>query len=463
LDLEQKQVLELKYQDDDGDRCTLVEASLPDALSFASQRGVLRVTATFKFSQESTNIAPTEGQLEELILSSEFPHADIVSQAEPASAEEGLPSQGTDDDNAIWMCSTCDEANRWERIACNNCGTARLAQFEADPPSEQEGADPAKEADPTTQFEPSVSEDFAEAQRNLIEHLSQARHGSREFLQDARPHVAELAASVSEHFTEAHRNVSEHVSHAHRNVSEQLSDVHGNVSEKLSEAQRTARDHLEHVGPHVAEGVAYFKQQVVEDFQSTSQDMQDAFGPNATEMSAKVRAVVGMAAGIIAAVRLAPLRATRLAVHSVAAAAGKDTSQGDADDVEERQTTTSNADDASSAEFAHFKHQVKNDFQSTRKEVQIAFNCILSEAAVASSLSAADIDQAATPREPSSEQDTPLQQPQTLKTAIPAVVSTAVGGSVALCLAPLRAARFAVASLASSSPPHAENAEPARQ
>jgi len=460
LDLEQKQVLALKYHDDDGDLCTLVEASLPDALSFASQRGVLRVSATLKFSQESTNNVHTEGQVEEPILSSQFPKADIVSQAEPTPAEAGLPSQGADDDNAIWMCPTCDEANRWERIECNNCATARLAQFEADSPSARQCADPAKEAEPTTQFEPSVSEDFAEAQRNLIEQLSQASHGSRESLQGTRSHVDGMAASVSEHLAEAHRNVSEQVSHAHRNVSEQLSEAHGNVSEKLSEVQRIARDHLEVVGPHVAEGVSFFKQQVVEDFQSTSQDMHDAFGPNATEMSGKVRAVVGMAAGVIAAVRLAPVRATRLAVHSIAAVVGKNTSRGDADDVDERQTATSNADDASSAEFAHFKHQVENDFQSTRKEVQIVFNCILRETVVAS---VADCDQSATPHEPSSEQDTPLQQPPTLKTAIPAVVSTAVGGSVALCLAPLRAARFAVASLASASSPHVENEEPPRQ
>merc|ERR1711865_1343761 len=237
--------------------------------------------------------------------------------------------------------------------------------------------------------------------------------------------------------------------------SEQLSEAQ--VPEQLSEAHRVARDHLEGVRPRVAEGVAYFKQQVIEDFQSTSQDMQDAFGPNETETSGMVRVVVGTAAGVIAAVRLAPLRATRLAVHSVAAVAGKDTPCDDADDVEERQTITANAHEASSAEFAHFKHQVKNDFQSTQKEVHTAFNCIFGVSAVAASPSVADSDQGPTTREPTSEQDA------TLKTAIPVVVSTVVGGSIALCLSPLRAARFAVASLANSIAPQAGAAEVADQ
>jgi len=459
LNLEQREALTLKYQDDEGDLCTLMEASLLDALSFASQRGILRLTATLKFSEASASIV--EPRLAELMSPPQLPEASWTAEAEPVVVEPSLPSEAAGTDNVRWMCPTCDEPNREERSVCNNCGVARAAQVETAPPSEGADADPAPEVEPSTPSKPSFSEHFAEAQRDVLEQLSEAHRGASELLEDARPHVAEVAASVSEHFADAHRKVSEQLSQAQHNVSEQLSEAQ--VPEQLSEAHRVARDHLEGVRPRVAEGVAYFKQQVIEDFQSTSQDMQDAFGPNETETSGMVRVVVGTAAGLIAAVRLAPLRATRLAVHSVAAVAGKDTPSDDADGVEERQTITSNAHEASSAEFAHFKQQVKNDFQSTQKEVHTAFNCIFGESTVAVSPSAADSDQAPTTCEPTREQDHPQQQPATLQTAIPVVVSTVVGGSIALCLSPLRAATFAVASLANSIAPQAGAAEVADQ
>merc|ERR1712070_19715 len=95
-----------------------------------------------------------------------------------------------------------------------------------------------------------------------------------------------------------------------------------NVSEHMSALQDVARERFENARPHVSTEFASFKQQVANDFKSTSNDMKDAFGPGNSQ--ALGTAIVGTAAGVVAAARLAPIRATRLAAHSVAAVAGKE-------------------------------------------------------------------------------------------------------------------------------------------
>jgi len=128
------------------------------------------------------------------------------------------------------------------------------------------------------------------------------------------------------------------------------------------------------------EGLAFFKQQVIEDFQSSSTDMKDAFGPQESHGQALglFRGAMGTVAGAVAAVRLAPIRCTRLAAHSVAAVARREMPDVETETVQEVQAAT--ADDRGAvAEFSHLKQQVMRDFSTSRKEIGTAFACILSE------------------------------------------------------------------------------------
>jgi len=225
--------------------------------------------------------------------------------------------------------------------------------------------------------------------------------------------------------------------------------VRQTATQSLSEARDGVRECLDNARPQVNEGFAHFKQQVLEDYQSTSQDMKDAFGPSEAPALGVVRGAVGTAAGVVAAVRLVPIRATRLVAHSVAAVAGKDVPCVDADPPAEMHSS----DFGDVTEFERLKEQVKHDFQSTRADVSAAFSCILGQANPADPESPPSdpADQAASTGEPVTEQSNPQpeQHPTPdLKTKIPCVVSAVVGGSAAVCLLPLRVARFAVANIA---------------
>lgn len=351
LKLEQDQVLSLKYEDDDGDLCTLVEASLPDALSFASQRGVLRITAACNMKPQSS---------------------------EPGNRENDDPYLfGSGDIEGV------------------------------------QGATPEAEA-------------------------------------PASPSLADSFAGVSHQ-----------------------------ASERLSEAYRASTEHLEMARPHIVDGFVHFRQQIVDDFQSTSEDMKEAFGASAEQYSGlrPVRTVVGATAGVISAVRLAPVRMTRLAAHSVAAIAKADAPCAQTAENEETDTANESADgdaSASSSEFSHFKQQVKNDFFSARDDLSTAFKCILGNASSAHSESTDSTIQTPASTEAGSEQEPQPQEESTgtrikaLTCVVPTIVSTVVGGSVAVCLLPLRATRFAVANLASRAAPgdaaeHSEEQQPSQE
>merc|ERR1719163_1125894 len=160
--------------------------------------------------------------------------------------------------------------------------------------------------------------------------------------------------------------------------------------------------------------------------------MKDAFGTRESQKVRNLCAVFGAAAGFTAAARLAPVRATRLAAHSVAAVSGRDPPAVDVDSTPEQEGATIGSTDHSATELESLKLQVKTDFQSIRNDISTAFNCII---------------------QPESEEEEQEQQPKpkTLKKVIPAAASSVVGVTVAAWLVPLRVARFAVANLASAS------------
>lgn len=241
------------------------------------------------------------------------------------------------------------------------------------------------------------------------------------------------------HHEEDMRETEEPTSPSSTSARSSFQEVHHDLGDRLSETRRLVRERLQNARPHVGEGFAIFKQQVIEDFQLSSTDMKDAFGPQESHGQGLglLRGAMGTVAGALAAARLAPIRATRLTAHSVAAVAGKDVS-GISDKA---QADAHIDDDTAVSEFEHLKQQVKKDFHSTRNDVNTAFNCLLSgeEAAI---------------NEPGIEQDTSQSQPppvRNLKTTIPRAVSTVVGASAAACLLPLRGARFAVANITSVS------------
>jgi len=326
------EVLSLKYEDDDGDLCTLVEASLSDALSFATQRGLLRIIATC--SQTCPN---SPGPSREL--------------AREVVACESIPP--------------CAPAETHPRSECT------LQEDES--PAEAEPASVASDAEPI----PDAPEEPLNASERLTQHFENAR-------------------------------------------------------------------------PHIAEGFAHFKQQVTNDFQSTSEDMKDAFGAGAQQRQVlgSVSVAVGAAAGIISAARLVPIRATKLAAHSVAVIAGRDVTS---EDVAGEQGEATDNGASASSEFDHLKQQVTNDFCSVQQDLNSAFRCILGDNRPASSAPSFSAEHTPDAQEP----EPPVPTSQTLKIAIPNIFSTFAGASVAACLLPVRATRFAVANLASSlgSPP----------
>merc|ERR1719502_2451062 len=89
---------------------------------------------------------------------------------------------------------------------------------------------------------------------------------------------------------------------ARRSFQEVLQDV--DLGNRLSHTQKFVRERLQNARPHVGEGFAIFKQQVIEDFQLSSTDMKDAFGPQESHGQALgvVRGTMGTVAGAWAAV-----------------------------------------------------------------------------------------------------------------------------------------------------------------
>lgn len=236
-----------------------------------------------------------------------------------------------------------------------------------------------------------------------------------------------------------------------------LEDVQGiqeTVTRRLSELHQTTSDHLQSARPQIADGVLRFKQQVASDFQMTSADMKEALHRCEGESSCRhnFREAIGTVAGLVAAARLVPVRATVLAATSVSAVLrpGAVTDSSNETVTEEGSSTATPSDAAfqqlHASQFSHFKHQVSNDFLAAQSEICEAFRHVLGN-----------------------KQDQPQSDPRLFGNdaeqdagrnsqaiTVPVVVSTLVGGSVAACLLPVRATRLAVAQLSGAAAPIAD-------
>lgn len=199
-------------------------------------------------------------------------------------------------------------------------------------------------------------------------------------------------------------------------------------------------ERLSNVRPRIQDGISHLKQQISHDYQVNCEDMKNAFGaarsgandPADNGRASNVQAVAGTIAGALAAGSLIPLRCTKLVAQSVAgvAATSQPTHQED-QGARQSSVDTPIATEAQNSGFedfggdlAHFKNQVAQDFENTRQEMQSAFACL-------------------TGRDATSTTGTHPAQ------VIPAVASTIAGLRVATAMLPLRAARLAVARVAS--------------
>jgi len=234
---------------------------------------------------------------------------------------------------------------------------------------------------------------------------------------------------------------------------------------------------LERSMPVIAEGYQNFKQQVIGDYQASNADMKGAFHSRSSPDSLdspvehppvirKVSNVAATVAGLVAAVRMIPVRGVRFAAESVVAvkasgeepvvataAAAPAEDIGDAEHSSEAQPehAASLIEDATGEsaapqtdpqpepsppapvdQFTHFQNQVVGDFHAARKEMGSAFGCVLGNT------------------EQAVEGTTVEPGRQGIKQWGPQVASTVVGCSVAASLVPLRAVRFAVATTAAS-------------
>lgn len=350
--------LVFKYRDEEGDLCTVAEASLSDALMQASQSGVLRLVAA------------------------RIPAACAAPPCSPACAPPPNTPVYVDVASPTFSAELTQVAPSWPAES-DGVTRAASANVEEAPETELSGVQPSS---PSSSAEVTASK-FVEAKRS-----------SRQVLEKVR---------------------------------------------------RCASERFEQSRPRLAESLDHFKHQVIDDFRSNGCDMAAAFGPTENDSNAKskARVLAGTAAGLVAVTRMAPVRASRLAAHSVAAVAGlpaqSPASGDDGEDREDRgfvsQASTEEPADASNG--SHFKNQVVNDFKLVRSELKASFCCILGEK---SRTGAAAED----PQPESEEQQSPKKV--TAKEAIPEVLSSVAGASAAAWLLPLRAARFAIGKMANN-------------
>jgi len=215
-----------------------------------------------------------------------------------------------------------------------------------------------------------------------------------------------------------------------------------------------------------------FTEQVQEDFCTARDDMLRALSPPAAAggasredrddschagAAAASKGVVAAVAGLAVSMRFVPLRATRLAAESIAAAVSSQdatSSPGVADSPgmspirrpddagdgsahpEEQLPSTASAPSGSAGldeDMQHFKQQVMQDFETARQEYREAIGCFI---------------------RPPAEQppgDSANERPG-LKQAVATVAPMVIGSVVAAELVPMRAMRLGVAALARSAP-----------
>lgn len=406
----QEDALKITYQDDEGDHCTLVEATLIDALALA--KGVLRLRATCIQPYVKLQTPLSSGPQLSASTSAAQPAEPVEAATEYFVLEDAEESAET---SQPLEANLSPEAEADEELADASQPLA------ADPVPPSEIDENARET-----IQPSGEDPTPAAEQDAE---SRARPGRDPW------QAAEIASLRI--FAEDVRRESCSAAH---HVAEQLSDV-----------QRLAQERLENARPHLAEGITYIRQQATDDVHSTCKDVQDAFGArgSTTQTVTSVVTAVGAVAGMALAATLAARRPARLAMPiaalGVAAfASGEAQSAPDTAQNQEGVTVHSEASD-----FQHLQNQVKNDIDTIRKDVSTALNCFLGHAQPPANAS----QPIGTPdsNEPAIEQDN-LQQQQrpckTLKTEIPAIASSLFAVALASGLAPLRVARFASANLA---------------
>jgi len=283
----------------------------------------------------------------------------------------------------------------------------------------------------------------------------------------------------------------------------------------LQEVTRTTSgcavfERLQRAQPKLSEQFSSFTQQLQGDFKENRKDMKEAFLGGASEDDApalrKIGNVVGFAAGLVVAARMAPVRVTRLAAESAAAISGasadaegaapapaaaptaEPTPRSEGSDAvvaapdlagafcnphpqpRVRSSSpqcsgrrrakpvagaTSATDAAIDSELNYFTEQVRQDFHSVRKEVRDILGYVLGGNTSVGGLPSPQ------PQQPLVESDQDEQlgssllahpapeeqgQAQGFRDAIPSLASNLAGFAVAAQLVPFRAARLVVSA-----------------
>jgi hypothetical protein len=399
LNPEQEKALRIQYQDDEGDRCTLIDASLSDALTLASTSGVLRLWADCsKSCLESTSVASSQSGLQAMeptkSMDSSCQFFRIESSGEFAIPESNSPSEvGSEIGSEIG--EPVDDLPDTAESSQQNEETVEVV--------------------PDCYADTSLSSDL-QSEGEVVDELPDCYTDTTASLPSESDASAQSEPEVEQSAAETPQRVS-----GFNDIAQMIQE---NAPE-VTEACHIAKERLESAQPHLKSGVAYLSQQARDDLGSAFQDVQ-----NITETKAFATAAAKVG-GVMVAAGLAR-RAPAAAVIGVAAAMGLEaTTRDDNDDAP--------ADDAS--ECRHFRRQVKNDFHAIRKDVNAALNCMLGQESTEESTSASGDSQASNPR-----------PRKTLKTEIPAVASSLVGVAVAAWLLPFRAARCAAANVAKLEP-----------
>eukprot|EP00445_Apocalathium_hangoei_P040004 CAMPEP_0203952722 /NCGR_PEP_ID=MMETSP0359-20131031/86296_1 /ASSEMBLY_ACC=CAM_ASM_000338 /TAXON_ID=268821 /ORGANISM="Scrippsiella Hangoei, Strain SHTV-5" /LENGTH=427 /DNA_ID=CAMNT_0050885809 /DNA_START=82 /DNA_END=1362 /DNA_ORIENTATION=- len=254
----------------------------------------------------------------------------------------------------------------------------------------------------------------------------------------------------------------------------------------LQEVTRTTSgcavfERLQRAQPKLSEQFSSFTQQLQGDFKENRKDMKEAFLGGASEDDApalrKIGNVVGFAAGLVVAARMAPVRVTRLAAESAAAISGasadaegaapapaaaptaEPTPRSEGSDAvvaaPDLAGATSATDAAIDSELNYFTEQVRQDFHSVRKEVRDILGYVLGGNTSVGGLPSPQ------PQQPLVESDQDEQlgssllahpapeeqgQAQGFRDAIPSLASNLAGFAVAAQLVPFRAARLVVSA-----------------
>mmetsp|Transcript_13526 Transcript_13526/g.29614 ORF Transcript_13526/g.29614 Transcript_13526/m.29614 type:complete len:511 (-) Transcript_13526:91-1623(-) len=444
------EALTLRYKDEDGDMCSIVEASFSDAWESAQSAGVFRLTAM--------PVSPSE----------------VASMADVESMDANwtvVPAQGV--------------AQQQEEQGSEPCSPAQQQQRGQDEKEEQE----QQQEQPQQQEEQQQQQQPKEEPWEEVSSVCSAQLPSCRSLPEAAEEASEVASASSAAAASSSSPIPAPPAPGATAQEEGVNDNNNDglelpvaVAVPIVEAQVLPAPTETPSAP--ASGWSFtsstgeaklrrparsFAQQLVGDFKETRQDMKSAFLGSQDENEAptlrKVGNVVGFVAGLGVAVRMAPVRATRLAAESFHAVTSPDATESTpasfqapeepaaptAEAEEEPQSAAtldassvaasdagerlgpSNIERGLDGEVEHFAEQVKNDFKTVRHEVRDVLGYVCGSR---TSIGQDAIEVASQPTEEQS----------TFREVVPNLASNAVGFLVAAHLVPFRAIRLGVAS-----------------